>query len=161
MLEALKNLFTKKSEAKPAEPSKEDKPPQPGNWREDRERLRKETTLDKTNKPRYRGLTATLLYALISHMHGRLHMRSYGAKKGGWNAWKAQKRDALAGSELEKFKKRYGDCAQTYYEGSIIETLDDQAAFIRQHWSQNDFENDEIDSIMMERILSDNYEKPA
>jgi hypothetical protein len=126
MLEALKKIFSSKESKCTTKPKEEpdEEPTKPGNWREDREWLRSQA------KSGLSGEYATLIYTLISHMHGRLHMKSYKMKTGGWRTWGAPKREALPPEKLQRYRKMYGDQAQRYYEGSLIASLEDQAAWI-------------------------------
>jgi len=149
MLEALKRMFSSKEE-QPTVKSKEETAPEPiklGNWRVDREKLRTEA------KKKLCGEHATLIYTLISHMHGRLHMKSYKMKTGGWRTWGAPKREALSSEKLQRYRKMYGDQAQRYYEGSLITSLEDQATWISRYLSIG---NDEVLDIV-QRILKNAY----
>jgi hypothetical protein len=93
-------------------------------WKEDRERLRKEI---RETKPT--GLRATLLYALVSHMRGKLHMRWYQKYHGGWGSW--DKKDIEVNeSAVNEVRKAYGEYAETYAKRAAITSLEDQQKWI-------------------------------
>jgi hypothetical protein len=104
-------------------------------WKTDRDRLRAE--IRKASKAG--GMKATMLYVLISHMRGKIHMKWYNKYHGGWRPW--SKDAPKKGEAPADIKAAYGDLAQKYYEWSAIETLEDQKEFIRKHlsfYSEND-----------------------
>lgn len=93
-------------------------------WKKDRNALRKilrEAGLE--------GGEATFACCLVSHMRGKLHMRYYKKRHGGWRSWGAE--PSKRGPAPVEFHKAYGTEAQRYYELSVLENLDDQAEFIR------------------------------
>ena len=96
-------------------------------WKTDRDRLRAE--IRKASKEG--GFKATMLYVLISHMRGKIHMKWYNKYHGGWRAW--DRGAPKKGEPSIGIKAAYGDLAQQYYEWSAIETLEDQKEFIRKH----------------------------
>lgn len=89
-------------------------------WKQDREYLR-------ALKPKS-GFVATIIYCLLSHMRGRLHMRYYLKYHGGW------RHQSIAipkrGQAPKEFTEAYGSFAQYYYQRSVLENLDDQAEWI-------------------------------
>jgi len=78
-------------------------------WKQDRETLRKLARDPKTGQ--------TTIYALISHMRGKLHMRWYQKCHGGWRG--------PSQAELH-----HNDVDGWYCAGARIDNLEDQAAFI-------------------------------
>jgi len=129
-------------------------------WQEDREKLREALRLGMQNKT-LRGLEATFLCVLVSHMRGKIHMGSYAAKKGGWRPW--QIRTARETKAPEVYVKRYGDWAQKYFEDSVIETLADQEAWIRKFIYEVDFEVGALQLLakLVERVLTKNWNEGA
>ncbi len=96
-------------------------------WKEDRELLRK---IARENK--MEPLEATVIYSLISHMRGKLHMHSYAKYHSGW---RNKKRNSQLTYSLlsDGYEKAYGTEAKYYYARCVLETLEDQEEFIRQH----------------------------
>jgi hypothetical protein len=80
-------------------------------WKADRELLRACARDENTRKGE--GIDATVLYCLISHMRGKLHMKSYRKYHGGW---------------------RYGngEYGPSWYE---LNSLDDQLEFLKKNES--------------------------
>lgn len=110
-------------------------------WREDRETLR-----SMAKEPGLAGEKATLLFTLISHMRGKLHMRSYKLYSTGWRGWKHPARPGAVLSE--KLKRSYHN-PQEFYERAVIETLEDQAEWIRAYASAGDE--------LVQRVLANDY----
>jgi len=92
-------------------------------WKEDREKLR---SWARDIKPA--GGTATVIYALISHMRGKIHMRYYGK----YNVWLNGK--YKTSSELpvpcRKLEGAYGYYVDTYQKKSYIGSLEDQERWL-------------------------------
>jgi len=97
-------------------------------WIEDRATLR-ELLRGETEGGRPQGLLGTFLCVLVSHLRGRLHMRSYNSKAGGWRLFGGPKQEKAPAP----FQKMYGEMAQVYYEGSVITSLEDQEAWIKKY----------------------------
>ena len=95
-------------------------------WKKDRNRLRA-LTKEVVGK----GTVATMVYALISHMRGKLHMRSYAKYHGGWRA----NTEKFKGEIPPEMRKAYGEesVARYYCARVIIENLNDQAAWIKKY----------------------------
>jgi len=109
-------------------------------WKTDRDRLRKE--IRKASKDG--GMKATMLYVLISHMRGKIHMKWYGKYNGGWGSLKERWPDDRKIENIpETIKKAYGDSADFYYKMTVIENLKDQEVWIRKNLSFYE-ENDEM-----------------
>lgn len=119
-------------------------------WKEDREELRRLIT-EKNPHCKIEGEYATLLFVLVSHMRGKLHMRSYKLYTGGWRGWTAPKRPNAVISE--KLRRSYHD-AQAFYERAVIETLEDQAEWLRQEYE--DMGNKALRELT-ERVLANDY----
>jgi hypothetical protein len=116
-------------------------------WKTDHEWLRAEIR----RKDRAHGIYATILYTLISHMRGKIHMKWYNKYHGGWRAW--DRNAPKKGEPPKEIKAAYGDLAQQYYEWTAIETLEDQKEFIRKHIEQ--FDNDKNNDLLAiaERVI--------
>ncbi len=119
-------------------------------WKTDRETLRSAT------HEKLSGLEATVIYALISHMHGRLHMRYYNKYHGGWRWEKTTKR----GPAPAEFSKAYSTEAQYYFEKSVIENLADQEEWIKLNLGRVFSEDDELMEVA-QRVLSGYVEEDA
>jgi hypothetical protein len=113
-------------------------------WKQDRDWLRSEI------KKGVRGIKATMLYALLSHMRGKLHMRSYAQWGGGWNR-KADPSGIQAPAYLEK---AYGTEYQKWFDRCVILDLNQQAAWIRKYTRQPGVTLQEI----AERVLDKAWE---
>lgn len=131
-------------------------------WKEDRNRLR-DALREGMRKKTLRGLEATFLCVLVSHMRGKIHMRSFSGKKGGWRAGLGAPGRVSPDAVPAVWAKRYGECAQLYYEGSVIETLEDQEAWIRRFTREVDFEFGALHllEVLVDRILSKTWEEPV
>lgn len=72
------------------------------------------------------GPYATLLYCLLSHMRGKLHMQWYNKYHGGWTR---------EGTRLDSWPGEmgcaYGDYAGLFTRWAVLHDLDDQAKWIR------------------------------
>lgn len=90
-------------------------------WQEDSDRLRQRIK---------EGGGTTLVYALLSHMRGKLHMRWYNKYSGGWRSGKVELGDVEIPPEIYA---AYGESAKYYYGRCVIQNLDDQAVWIRQY----------------------------
>ena len=119
-------------------------------WKTDREKLRAAAR----EKPS--GREATMIYALIAHMRGRVHMRYYNKYEGGWRWGKATKRDPAPA----EFSKAYGTEAQYYFERCVIENLEDQAEWIKQYLGRVFSEESEF-SELAQRVLNGYVEDDA
>lgn len=117
-----------------------------GNWKEDRNFLRK---IARENK--LTGELGTFVYTLISHMRGKSHMRTYKKYSGGWRkmyeVYSASKN--LTGVSPE-YSKAYSTCDNVFYLMIRIETLEDQAEWIKRHMKDGYEE-------IAERILNSKY----
>lgn len=115
-------------------------------WKQDRDWLRAQI------KTGVKGIEATMLYVLLSHMRGKIHMHWYQKWHGGWNiSAKAVK------SELPKgFLAAYKDYADLYYGRAIIDTLADQAAWIARYVIRR-FGQDDLKDIA-KRVLDGKWE---
>lgn len=93
-------------------------------WREDRELLRACARDENTRKGA--GIYATVLYCLISHMRGKLHMRSYQKHHGGWkygNGMYGPSWYALNNLDDQlKFLKKRESIIQRYGNNEVRET---------------------------------------
>ena len=100
-------------------------------WLNDRLWLRKQLTL----KPE--GLYATFLCVLVSHMRGKLHMKTYKLKAAGWRSTPVSgfPNVAIPAERVALLNRMYGSGAAFYYNISAISTLADQEAFI-QHYTE-------------------------
>ncbi len=127
-------------------------------WKDDRNSLR-EALREGMRKKTLNGLEGTFLCALVSHMRGKIHMRSFSGKKGGWRAG----RGVTKGPAPAAYGKRYGEYAQLYYEGSAIETLEDQAAWIQRFSREVDFEFGSLQPLaeLVERVLHKKWDAPV
>jgi hypothetical protein len=97
-------------------------------WKADREFLRGVMRKEMYDSPS----EATLVVALISHMRGKLHMKCYNSRAAGWRPWRVNMKQREIPEELkETYTKRYGLSAGHYYSKSVLETLEDQAEWIR------------------------------
>ena len=91
-------------------------------WREDSDRLRQRIK---------EGGGTTLVYALLSHMRGKLHMRWYNKYAGGWRSSKyVPGADEVIPPEIHA---AYGESAKYFYGRCVIRNLEDQAEWIRQY----------------------------
>ncbi len=99
-------------------------------WLKDREALR---TLAREGN--LRGNEATLVYTLISHMRGKIHMRYYGKYRAGWRPYpqKGVPKDKQVAALSREFHKAYGDYAKTYHYMIAIDDLNDQAEWLFAH----------------------------
>lgn len=88
-------------------------------WKEDRETLREMAHVCMAGKNT--GYSATYVYTLISHMRGKLHMRWYRKRHGGWQV-------GFKGRELE-FNTTDGH----FCPGARIASLEDQAKYLTLH----------------------------
>lgn len=124
-------------------------------WKEDREKLREALRLGLQNKT-LSGLEATFLCVLVAHMHGKLHMKSYAAKTGGWRSGYGRE---IAGPTPPVFQKRYGAAAAVYYAGSQIASLEDQAAWIAKYQYEVDFDPSSLQLLaqVVYRVLSKSW----
>jgi hypothetical protein len=125
-------------------------------WKKDRERLKAE--IRKASKDG--GFKATMLYVLISHMRGKIHMKWYKKYEGGWDGSKERWPDTRKIENIpEEIKKAYGECVEYYYKRAAIETLKDQEIWIRKHL---DFykENEEMFELA-NRVISDYNKREA
>jgi hypothetical protein len=129
-------------------------------WKEDRNRLR-DALREGMRKKTLKGLEATFLCVLVSHMRGKIHMRLFSAKKGGWRVGSIQPGRFYPEDVPAVWAKRYGNCAQRYYEGSVIETLEDQEAWIKKFLREVDFEHGALHllSKLVDRVLSKTWEE--
>lgn len=129
-------------------------------WKEDRNRLR-DALREGMRKKTLKGLEATFLCVLVSHMRGKIHMRLFSAKKGGWRVGLNTLGRFHPEDVPAVWSKRYGDCAQIYYEGSVIETLEDQEAWIRRFTREVDFEFGALHLLgkLVDRILNKTWEE--
>ena len=125
----------------------------PKTWKDDRNWLRKQLNMNLRHKPLCPE-TATLYMTLCSHLRGKIHMRSYAAKSGGWCLANHPNKPPLEGALLLAYRKRYGLQAQTYYESSAINSLDDQARWLNKHLSWLHGEERELGM----RVLNNAYE---
>lgn len=105
-------------------------------WKEDSDRLRQRIK---------EGGGTTLVYVLLSHMRGKLHMRWYNKYGGGWRSGRFENSDDPIPPEIAK---AYTGMERFFYERCAIRNLEDQAAWIRQYVTR---EWEEI----AERVLSD------
>lgn len=103
-------------------------------WKDDFDYLRKFIKDVETSNPTwYVPLLRTLLYVLISHMRGRIHMHSYLRYKGGWNTGHIDKKTVDSASPCAKMVAAYGTWAKLYEVRSEINTLEDQAEWLRKY----------------------------
>lgn len=127
-------------------------------WEDDRKRLREALRLGVAKKTLH-GLEATFLCTLVSHMRGKIHMGYYRAKEGGW---RIGANAPIRGKDAPTvFAKRYGEYAQLYYEGCVIETLADQEAWIRKYCREVDFDFSSLQLLdeLVQRVLDKDWEK--
>jgi hypothetical protein len=80
------------------------------------------------------GRKATVLCMMISHMRGKLHCQSYQKYHGGWRSVAQQHVEAMRARN--RFEERLGPgqerkWTEYLFASSVIDTLDDQAAFLR------------------------------
>lgn len=120
-------------------------------WKDNRNLLR-EALREGMRKKTLNGLESTFLCVLVSHMRGKIHMRSFLGKRGGWRV----RQGVAKGPAPAVYGKRYGKYAQLYYEGCAIETLEDQAAWIQRFFREVDFEFGALQLLaeLVERILN-------
>jgi len=126
----------------------------PKTWKDDRYWLRTQLRKNMTKEHALPAQVATLYAALCSHLRGKIHMRSYAAKSGGWCLANHPNKPPLEGALLLAYRKRYGLQAQTYYESSTINSLDDQARWLNKHLSWLHGEERELGM----RVLNNAYE---
>lgn len=128
-------------------------------WKDDRNTLR-EALREGMRKKTLHGLEGTFLCVLVSHMRGKIHMRSFSAKKGGWRTGLGAPGRFRPEDVPAVWSRRYGEYAQLYYEGSVIETLEDQAAWIQRFTRQVDFEFGTLQLLaeLVERVLHKNWD---
>ena len=126
----------------------------PKTWKDDRYWLRTQLRKNMTKEHALPAQVATLYATLCSHLRGKIHMRSYASKTGGWCLANHPKFPPLEGALLSIYTKRYGLQAQTYYESSTINSLDDQARWLNKHLSWLHGEERELGM----RVLNNAYE---
>jgi len=129
MLGALKSMFGKKEEKATLKLA----PDEPKTWKEDYQYLRK--LIKQELKKGLCGDRATFLYTLISHMRGKIHMKTYKLYLGGW---RMQCPTLTAPTKEARPKMHRMFCGGSAdlrnlnykYSRAAITSLEDQAAFL-------------------------------
>lgn len=119
----------------------------------ERERRREARERMKKAVKEASGYAATILCMMISHTRGKLHCTSYKKYHGGWRDYSAatkrvenmRKRGRLKmeDSDFQTYRERLGPgCerrwAEQLFAASIIESLDDQADFLRKFLAEEE-----------------------
>jgi len=97
-------------------------------WIKDRNALRNIIRDTKVS-----GKYATLLYCLVSHMRGKLHMNYYEKYHGGFPVTDGTERDTREVNRLDiplEVRKAYTGCEIEYYTRCHLGSLDDQKSWI-------------------------------
>ena len=149
-------MFRKK-EATTTVKSALDDPEEPKTWKEDYQYLR--ALIKQELKKGLCGDRATFLYTLISHMRGKIHMKTYKLYDGGWRT-QCSKLAAPTKEARPKMHRMFNGATEHilnhYYARAAITSLEDQARFLghRRVWL-----NDNVLRAVAERAMDNDYKE--
>jgi hypothetical protein len=132
-------------------------PDEPKTWKEDYQYLRR--LIKQELKKGLCGDRATFLYTLLSHMRGRMHMKTYKLYLGGWRM-QCPTLTAPTKEERPKFNRMFSGTSEHIlnhiYSRAAIVSLEDQAAFLeaRRVWL-----NDNVIRSIAKRAVSNDYKE--